>query len=55
MRGVQELRDALVRKGWMLNADLMYLEAAEATHDDESFARRAGQMLKYLFPLLAFE
>jgi predicted alpha/beta superfamily hydrolase len=50
VRGVKELRDALVRKGWSLNSDLMYFEAAGSTHDDESFARRAEPMLKYLFP-----
>jgi predicted alpha/beta superfamily hydrolase len=47
---VKELRDALVKRGWALNSDLMYFEAKGAEHNEESFARRAGLMLKYLFP-----
>jgi hypothetical protein len=49
MRDVRELRDALVKKGWTLNSDLMYLEADGGTHDEESFGRRAEQILKYFF------
>jgi predicted alpha/beta superfamily hydrolase len=47
---VKELRDVLVKKGWKLDSDLMYFEAKGAEHNEESFARRAGLMLKYLFP-----
>lgn len=47
---VRDLRDALVKKGWALDADLMYFEAKGGEHDEESWARRAPQMLKYLFP-----
>jgi predicted alpha/beta superfamily hydrolase len=43
------LRDALVKKGSILNTDLMYFEAKGGRHDLPSFAKRAGPMLKYLF------
>lgn len=44
------LRDALVGKGWALGSDLSYHEARGAEHDEKAFARRAGPMLKFLFP-----
>jgi predicted alpha/beta superfamily hydrolase len=46
----RQLRDALVRKGWAVNGDLAYSEIQGATHDDESFTRRAEPILNYLFP-----
>jgi predicted alpha/beta superfamily hydrolase len=46
----RELRDALARKGWTLGGDLGYLELKGATHDEASFARRAEDMLTFLFP-----
>jgi len=46
----KDLRDALVKKGWILNSDLMYFEAKGGRHDLVSFAKRAEPMLKYLFP-----
>ena len=48
-RNVQELRDTLRSKGWKLGADLSYFELPGGTHDEASFARRAGDMLKFLF------
>lgn len=47
---VKELRDALVKRGWVLDSDLNYFEAKGGRHNEESFAQRAGPMLKYLFP-----
>jgi predicted alpha/beta superfamily hydrolase len=44
------LRDALVRKGWVLDSDLTYFEARDAVHEEKAFARRAAPMLKFLFP-----
>jgi hypothetical protein len=32
-----------------LNADLMYVEARGARHNDKAWAQRSGQVLKYLF------
>ena len=46
----KELRDALVKKGWVLNEDLIFFEAKGAGHNEEAFAKRAEPMLKHLFP-----
>jgi predicted alpha/beta superfamily hydrolase len=48
-KDVRELRDALLSAGWRLDADLMYLEAKGAKHNEKSWAQRSGQVLKYLF------
>jgi len=47
---VKDLRDALVKKGWVVNSDLMYFEDKGGTHDYKSFVRRAAPILQYLFP-----
>lgn len=44
------LRDALVAKGWKLDADLKYFEAVGAEHNERAWAERAGPMLKFLIP-----
>jgi predicted alpha/beta superfamily hydrolase len=44
------LRDALLAKGWRSDFDLKYFEAKGAEHEEKAFARRAPDMLKYLFP-----
>jgi predicted alpha/beta superfamily hydrolase len=44
------LRDALIKKGWALSADLMYYEAKGARHEDKEFGKRAGLFLKFLYP-----
>jgi predicted alpha/beta superfamily hydrolase len=46
----KDLRDALVKKGWVLDADLKYHEERGAEHDDKAFGARAGLMLKFLYP-----
>jgi predicted alpha/beta superfamily hydrolase len=46
----KDLRDAFVKKGWVLNADLIYFEAKGSGHNEEAFARRSEPMLKHLFP-----
>ena len=48
-RDAKELRDVLVGKGWTLGSDLSYYELPKGTHDEASFARRAGDMLTFLF------
>lgn len=50
LEGARELRDALVKKGWALNSDLMYFEAKGSDHEEKAFAQRAQPMLKFLFP-----
>ncbi len=46
----KELRDVLVKKGWKKDSDLKYFEAKGAEHNEKAFARRAPEVLKYLFP-----
>lgn len=47
---VRALRDALVRKGWRIGSDLAYHEVRGAGHDERSWSRRVGPMLRFLFP-----
>jgi predicted alpha/beta superfamily hydrolase len=44
------LRDALIRQGWRLKADLHYLEARGARHSESDWAKRVGPALQFLFP-----
>lgn len=44
------LRDALVGKGWSLDADLKYLEVAGGRHDEAAWAKRVDPVLRFLFP-----
>jgi len=46
----KELRNAFVKKGWVLNSDLIYFEAKGSGHNEQAFAQRAEPMLKHLFP-----
>jgi predicted alpha/beta superfamily hydrolase len=50
VRDTKELRDVLVRKGWTLGTDLSYHERQDGRHDEASFAARAPDVLKFLFP-----
>lgn len=44
------LRDALVRKGWKVDRDLKYFEAAGAEHNEKAWAARVELILTFLFP-----
>jgi predicted alpha/beta superfamily hydrolase len=44
------LRDALVAKGWVLDADLKYLEVVGGQHNEAAWAARLDQILMYLYP-----
>ena len=44
------LRDALVAKGWVVAEDFMYYEARGGEHNEKSWAKRVGPVLKFLFP-----
>ena len=44
------LRDALVGKGWHLDQDLKYFEAAGAKHSEAAWAERVEPVLRFLFP-----
>lgn len=46
----RKLRDALIKKGWVLNTDLKYYEAKGAGHNEAAWAARIPEVLKYLFP-----
>ena len=44
------LRDALVRKGWQEGGDLRHLEAEGAPHNEDAWAKRLPDVLRFLFP-----
>jgi hypothetical protein len=46
----RSLRDALVSKGWRLDAGLKYFEAVGAKHSETDWAHRVEPMLRFLFP-----
>jgi predicted alpha/beta superfamily hydrolase len=46
----RDLRDALVAKGWRLDADLRYLEVVGGRHDEAAWAKRVDPFLRFLFP-----
>lgn len=50
MADVRRLRDALVAKGWVPEHDLRYVEAEGAQHNEQSWAARVGEVLKFLYP-----
>jgi predicted alpha/beta superfamily hydrolase len=49
-RDSRMLRDALVRKGWVVGEDLAYLEAEGGGHNESSWAKRVEGVLRFLFP-----
>ena len=44
---VQQLRDALVARGWKVGDDLHYAEVAGADHSEKAWAKRTGPLLKF--------
>jgi predicted alpha/beta superfamily hydrolase len=50
LRHARQLRDRLVKKGWRLGGDLMFVEDHGAGHTEQAWARRSPEMLRYLFP-----
>ena len=44
------LRDAMIARGWVLNADLKYFEDVGAKHSEQAWAQRVEPILRYLFP-----
>lgn len=46
----QELRDALIDRGWKLDVDLKYLEVKGAGHNEAAWAARVEPALRFLFP-----
>jgi enterochelin esterase-like enzyme len=44
------LKNILLRRGWRLNRDLHYREVVGGQHSEADWARRAGDVLRALFP-----
>jgi len=47
----RELKDALVKKGWVEGQDLGYMEAEGGQHNEASWAGRVDSVLEFLFPV----
>jgi predicted alpha/beta superfamily hydrolase len=50
LRNAEDLRDALIVKGWQLGRDLEFLADQGAGHDEKAWGARVGHALKFLFP-----
>lgn len=50
LRGARLLCRVLERRGWRLGEDLAYVEEDDALHDERSWGRRIGRVLRFLFP-----
>jgi predicted alpha/beta superfamily hydrolase len=50
VRDARELRDELVKAGWVLGSDLVYAEIPDAGHNEAAWAGRVGPFLHFLFP-----
>ncbi|MDQ4079693.1 MAG: alpha/beta hydrolase-fold protein [Gemmatimonadota bacterium] len=50
VRDARELRDELLKAGWVLGSDLVYAEIPEAGHNEAAWAARVGPFLQFLFP-----
>jgi predicted alpha/beta superfamily hydrolase len=48
--GVRALRNALIRKGYVLGKSLLYVEAEGDAHNEAAWARRLPNALRYLLP-----
>ena len=46
----RRLRDALIRKGWVIGRDLAYYEAEGSAHNEESWSQIVDPFLRFLFP-----
>jgi len=53
LAAARRLRDALVARGWQEGADLRYVEARGATHDEPAWAERLPAVLEFLYPPVA--
>jgi predicted alpha/beta superfamily hydrolase len=50
VKNVEDLRDALLGKGWQLERDLKFVKDAGAGHDEKAWGFRMRDALKFLFP-----
>jgi predicted alpha/beta superfamily hydrolase len=51
LQNVRMLKNLLIRRGWRTGEDLRYLEVRGGRHSEHDWSARAGEMLKYLFPV----
>jgi predicted alpha/beta superfamily hydrolase len=47
----RDLKDALLKKGWIEGLDLAYMEAEGGEHNEASWASRVDAVLRFLFPV----
>ncbi|WP_053334585.1 alpha/beta hydrolase [Gemmatimonas phototrophica] len=50
LKGTRLLYRMLLRQGWRVGADLHYMEAEGALHDERAWGERTGLFLRFLFP-----
>ena len=50
---VRALKEILLANGWRMGEDFAYLEIPEARHDESAWAARFGDVLRFLYPVLA--
>ncbi|HZT42232.1 MAG TPA: alpha/beta hydrolase-fold protein [Chthonomonadaceae bacterium] len=50
VQDARQLRDALIARGWRLDVDLKYVEAEGAKHNEQAWAQRVPNILKFLYP-----
>ena len=50
---VRALKEMLLAQGWQMGADLAYQEIPEARHNEQAWAARFGDVLKFLYPKLS--
>jgi predicted alpha/beta superfamily hydrolase len=48
---VENFRDVLLEKGWVLERDLHYERVEGAEHNEAAWAARVGPFLRFLFPM----
>jgi len=53
LRNVEDLRDALILKGWRIGRDLKFVADEGAGHDEKAWGARIRDALKFLFPAQA--
>jgi predicted alpha/beta superfamily hydrolase len=51
IRDADLLKQVLLRHGWKLGVDLAYEKAVGAVHDEQAWAERFGDVLRFLFPV----
>jgi predicted alpha/beta superfamily hydrolase len=50
LRDTDLLNSVLLKRGWRSGVDLAYVKAAGGVHDEDAWARRFGDGLRFLFP-----